>query len=249
MISQAQIKLIQSLDQKKFRKQHQLFVVEGEKMVEELLNSNFNIQHVYAVNEYILPATLKKFSFSNISEAELKKISTLKTPNKVLAVASIPENTINIASNSLIIALDNVQDPGNLGTIIRTACWFGISTLVCSPDTVDAYNPKVIQSTMGAIFKMDIHYTPLDEFLQNSIEANTPIYGTLLTGENMYKCRLNDCGIIVMGNESKGISQEIKKFISHPILIPGYPEGSVNIESLNVGVAAAIVMAEFRRPK
>jgi TrmH family RNA methyltransferase len=246
VLTQSEIKKIRSLEKKKYRKELNLFVVEGEKMVKELLNSNFKVKTIYATQDYQLPENNKEFEYMTISEKNLERISQLKTPNKVLALAQIPHNS-DIIANGLTIALDNIQDPGNMGTIIRTASWFGISSIICSKNTVDIYNSKVIQSTMGGIFKIETTYTDLEEFLIAEQRKGTPVYGTLLDGDNLYSSPLQNNGIIVMGNESKGLSPEIRQLITHPIRIPDYPDGHGAIESLNVGIAAAIVMAEFRR--
>jgi len=246
MLSQNKIKYINSLHQKKYRQLNNCFIVEGEKMVFELLKSNLNTIDLYATADFI--SINKGIVANEITDKELKKISSLKTPNKVIAIAEIPmQDKTLFVQNELILVLDNIQDPGNLGTIIRTANWFGIKSIICSPDTVDAYNSKVIQSTMGAIFRTQIIYTNLPTFLLNAKGNGTLIYGTVLDGTNLHQTELLNHGLVVLGNESKGISDEIKDLIDVKIRIPDFPFGKSGMESLNVGIANAIVLAEFRR--
>lgn len=241
MISKNQIKLIKSLLQKKYRKIHQLFIAEGVKVMQELLNSNYELVEIFTTQELFLNVPKNKLNF--ITEAELKSISALVTPNECLAVFKIPETTEVDATNQLQIALDDIRDPGNLGTIIRLADWFGISSIICSEETVDVYNPKVIQSTMGSIARVKVLYCDLKKYLQ---ETKLPIYGTLLEGKNIYSETLMQPSIIVLGNESNGISAEIQQFITHKITIPrfGFLQQT---ESLNVATATAIVLSEFCR--
>ncbi|MCK9207075.1 MAG: RNA methyltransferase [Salinivirgaceae bacterium] len=251
MISSNQVKFIKSLEHKKYRKIHQSFVVEGEKMVLELLNSPFEVTQIFAtkpfLNHYSGNLT-KGTNLVEVTDQELKKISTQQTPNQVLAIAKLPqEGPLNLSDGNLFLALDNVQDPGNLGTIIRTAAWFGIRRLFCSPDTVDAFNPKVIQSTMGSIFRVHLHYSELIPILEQAHRAGFTTLGTLLTGTDMYEHPLPPKAIIVMGNESKGISPDIQRILDQKIKIPSFPENAQEVESLNVAVATALVCAEFRR--
>ncbi len=251
MLSKNKIKLIRSLDQKKHRKEHNLFIVEGEKMVNELLTSSLSIREIYATRVYYEKIIKKQsLEINQVTEKELGQISQLKTPNQTLALVEIPNISTNECNTQkgLYLVLDNVQDPGNLGTIIRTANWFGVSTIFCSPDTVDAYNSKVVQATMGAIFTTQVVYTDLTEIFKNAKKHYTPIYGTSLKGENLYKKTLSENALIVMGNESKGISENTYLHIDEKILIPTFVEENVNvIESLNVGIATSIVLSEFRR--
>jgi TrmH family RNA methyltransferase len=216
------------------------------------MGSNFKTMEVYALKDFILQHTTffnGNFSVNEISEKELHKISTLKTPNQAVAIVEIPNYPIDDFSfDSLSLVLDNIQDPGNLGTIIRTANWYGVEYIFCSTDTVDAYNSKVIQSTMGAIFRTKVIYGDLLPILSKAKTHHQAIYGTLLDGHSIYNSKLTNNGLIVLGNESKGISQPIQKLIDHKIRIPNFPENSTAMESLNVGVANAIVLAEFRRP-
>lgn len=252
MLTNNKIKLIKSLDRKKSRTESGCFVVEGEKMVRELLQSRFETIEVFAVQSYIdeLPAALKRNAeFTAVGEHDLERISFLKTPNKAVALAKLPDNE-QIATpdlNGLNIALDNIQDPGNLGTIVRTAAWFGIKNVFCSSDTVDVYNPKVVQSTMGAIFKVNVVYCDLAELAATARKTNVQLFGTRLDGENLYATNLPKNAIVVMGNESKGLSAEISALMDSNLKIPSYAPPTADMESLNVSVATAIVCAEFRR--
>ncbi|MBR3566879.1 MAG: RNA methyltransferase [Salinivirgaceae bacterium] len=252
MLTNNKIKLIKSLDRKKSRTESGCFLVEGEKMVRELLQSRFETVEVFAVQHYIdeLPATLKrKAEITAVSERDLERISFLKTPNKAVALVRLPNShTAPLPDlNGLNIALDNVQDPGNLGTIVRTAAWFGIKNVFCSPDTVDVYNPKVIQSTMGAIFKVNVTYCDLATLAATAHKANVSLFGTRLDGESIYAPSLPKNAIVVMGNESKGLSAEISALTDSNLKIPSYAPPTADMESLNVAVATAIVCAEFRR--
>jgi TrmH family RNA methyltransferase len=252
MLTNNKIKLIKSLDRKKSRTESGCFVVEGEKMVRELLQSRFETIEVFAVQSYIdeLPAVLKRNAeFTAVGERDLERISFMKTPNKAVALAKLPDSE-QIATpdlNGLNIALDNIQDPGNLGTIVRTAAWFGIKNVFCSSDTVDVYNPKVVQSTMGAIFKVNVVYCDLAELAATARKANVQLFGTRLDGENLYATNLPKNAIVVMGNESKGLSAEISALMDSNLKIPSYAPPTADMESLNVSVATAIVCAEFRR--
>ena len=240
MISKNQIKLITSLTQKKYRKQHQLFLAEGEKVIDEILNSSFELEHVYCTQDIFNNVESTKKSI--IGESDLKKITALNTPNNCLAVFKIPVEQ-KIDSTGLTVILDDIKDPGNLGTIIRLCDWFGVSQIVCSLQSVDIYNPKVVQATMGSITRVAVFYTDLEEYLNNS---NAKIYGTFMEGENIYKTSLPTNGIVVFGNEANGISKTIEKFITDKIAIPRF--GNLqSTESLNVATAAAIVISEFKR--
>ncbi len=250
MLSKNQIKLIVSLQKKKFRDKHQLFVAEGEKLVTDLLDAGMHAAFLIHTPEW-----RSAISNNNVdleitdSPAQIKKISCLKTPPQVIAVFKIPNTRISpeTVKNSLSLLLDDVQDPGNLGTIIRIADWFGISQIFCSPNTVDVYNPKVIQATMGAIARVNIIYTPLLPLIEEYQHSDFPVYGTFLDGENIYQSQLQNKGFIVMGNEGKGVSDAIARQVSHRLFIPNYPAGQATSESLNVAVAAAVVCSEFRR--
>ena len=247
-ISKAQVKLVKSLQIKKYRNELGLFVAEGDKCVSELTKA-FELVHLYREGE-------------NATRTEIEQMSGLRMPQGVIGVfKKQPLNTQTLKpSNDLTIALDGIQDPGNLGTIIRTCDWFGVHDIFCSLDTADCYNPKVVQATMGALARVRVHYVDLPKWLS---EQSCPIIGTLLEGKDMYESlstfdfRLST--IVVMGNEGNGISQEVRKIITHPIRIPSYPKNGASehsgksieapevIESLNVSIATAIVLAEFRR--
>ncbi|WP_394759032.1 TrmH family RNA methyltransferase [Flavobacterium sp.] len=240
MVSKNQIKLITSLVQKKYRKQHELFFAEGTKVIEELLHSNFQLEHLYHTKPMFYEVS--EIQKTLISDSDLKKISALTTANDCLAVFKIPQEK-KIESNGLIIALDDIRDPGNLGTIIRLCDWFGISQIVCSEQTVDIYNPKVVQATMGSIARVTISYLDLESYLN---DVKTEIFGTFMDGENIYKKHLPQEGIIVLGNEANGISKSIEEKITQKITIPRF--GNLQLtESLNVATATAIVLSEFRR--
>jgi TrmH family RNA methyltransferase len=240
MVSKNQIKLITSLQQKKYRKQEQLFFAEGVKVVQELLHSNFELQDLFTTKQDFL--TVPKDKVHAISEAELKKISALTTPNTCLAVFKIPKAK-EMVEKGLIVALDDVRDPGNLGTIIRLCDWFGIETLFCSEESVDIYNPKVVQATMGSISRVNVVYGNLETFLS---QTKLPVFGTFMDGKNIYQEKLPKEGIIVMGNEANGISSSVEKLVSDRIAIPRFGNLQVT-ESLNVATATAIILSEFKR--
>lgn len=240
MITKNQIKLISSLHQKKHRLMHNLFFAEGVKVIQELLDSNFELEHLY-ITEVIFEdiETSKK---TIISDSDLKKISALATPNNCLAVFRIP-TTKPISEEGLILMLDDIRDPGNLGTIIRLCDWFGINQLICSKETVDVYNPKVVQATMGSISRVAISYIDLNDFI---IQTKLPVFGTFMDGAIIYKEKLPTEGIIVMGNEANGISKVLENQIKNRLSIPRF--GNLQqTESLNVATATAIVLSEFRR--
>lgn len=230
-ISKAQIKLVRSLQQKKYRDELGLFVAEGAKCVDELRKS-FELVHLYREGE-------------NATRTEIEQMSGLRTPQGVVGVfKKRPIEDCRLKIEDLILALDGIQDPGNLGTIIRTCDWFGVHDIVCSLDTADCYNSKVVQATMGALARVRVHYVDLPAWLQ---EQSCPIIGTLLEGKDMYENPLPKEGIIVMGNEGNGISAAVRQLVSHPVRIPSYPKNAETSESLNVSIATAIVLAEFRR--
>ncbi len=250
MLSKSKIKFINSLKIKKYRQINRLFTAEGRKLVLELLDSAFLVKTVVALKSYIesVPEELLKNAGEVIavSESELEKISSLTAPQNVLAVAEMPDRKIEDAEikNDLSLALDDIRDPGNLGTVIRTADWFGIKNVFCSQTCVDVYNPKVVQSTMGAITRVKVHYTELTQLLNKwSAESDYEIYGSFLKGENIYGAALTNRGMIVMGNESRGISETLIPYISRSLCIPHRGRS----ESLNVSAAAAVICSEFRR--
>lgn len=245
-LSKNKIKYIQSLKDKKYRIEHNTFVAEGYKIVSELLLS-MRCQFLVSTPDF-----LSSIDISNIEEVieitdeDLSRVSFLKTPQKVLGIFYQPTYSTDIDwNNELILALDGVQDPGNMGTIVRLADWYGIKHIFCSLDTADIYNPKTTQATMGAIARVNIHYVNLENFLVE--HQSIPIYGTLLDGENMYEQKVTQNGIIVMGNEGKGIRSNIERLINKKLFIPNYPIDKQSSESLNVAIATAIVCAEFRR--
>ncbi len=240
MVSKNQIKLITSLQQKKYRATHGLFIAEGFKVIQELLQSNFELHHLFQTEALFdaVPRELK----SLISPAELSKISALATANNCLAIFRIPK--VNpIKERGLIVALDDIRDPGNLGTILRMCDWFGVDQLVCSKETVDLYNPKVVQATMGSISRVKVSYVNLLQWLT---QAKLPVYGAVMTGKNIYKEKFPKEAIIVLGNEANGISPEIEEVIMNRITIPRFGKLQ-QTESLNVAAAAAIVLSEFCR--
>ena len=249
MLSKAKVKYTHSLELKKFRNEYNAFVAEGEKNVSELLPA-FECELLVATKEWIQehPGIHAKEVLAAETE-EIRKISFLKTPQKVVAILSKKEyklTSINPEKN-LVLALDGIQDPGNLGTIIRLADWFGIEHIICSTDTADAFSPKTVQATMGALARVQVHYTELESFLSSQRQKGTPIYGTFLNGDNLYEKDLTPNGIIVMGNEGNGIRPQINAIIKDRLFIPNYPKCRKTSESLNVAVATAVICAEFRR--
>ncbi len=249
MISKAKIKLIHSLETKKQRQANGLFVAEGNKLVADLLPA-FDCEYLLAKPSWM--ATQGDIHAQELIVAEdedIRKASFLKNPQDVLALFKLPSPEIQDidASSNLVLVLDGIQDPGNLGTIIRLADWFGIEHIVCSTDTADAFSPKTVQATMGALARVQVHYTILEEFMQKQHRLEIPIYGTFLDGDDLYTQPLSRSGILVMGNEGNGIRPEIEKFITRKLYIPSFPPGCATSESLNVAIATAIVCAEFRR--
>ena len=244
LISNNEIKKVKALQQKKFRDETGLFAVEGEKMVEEALRSPFHVEAVYRRDE--------------IGEEAMKRISALASPSPVLAVVRKPSDIVledisdvEIPGKGLFLGLDTIRDPGNLGTILRIADWFGIDAVYAAKDTVDVFNPKVVQATMGAVFRVRMHYVDLPALSERMLEKDGRIYGTFLDGRNMYSRDL-DTGLlkpvmIVIGNESEGISDRMASLVSDRLYIPPYPAGDPGSESLNAAVATAVTVAEFRR--
>ncbi len=238
-LSKSQLKLITSLQQKKYRNKHNLFIAEGTKVVNEFLNSNFKLSQLFCVNDSLYG------SYSNVSlitTNDLKKISNLKTPYNVLALFEIPEEQL-LKEEGLIVVLDEINDPGNLGTIIRLCDWFGVNRLICSKNTVDCYNSKVVQATMGSLNRVAVNYTDIFYFLKKS---NLPKFAADMKGENVYKTNLPANAILVMGNEANGIRKETFDLITSTISIPRFGEQQ-ETESLNVATATAILLSEFRR--
>ena len=238
-LSKNQLKLITSLQQKKYRLKHNLFVAEGTKVVEEFLKSNFEVVQLFCIDASIYENVT---NYILISENELQKISTLSSPNNVIAIFKIPVAE-NFKDEGLILVLDGINDPGNFGTIIRLCDWFGIKKLICSENTVDCYNSKVVQSSMGSLTRVSIIYTNIENFINNT---DLPVFVTLMEGENIYKMDLPKQAVVVMGNEANGISETILNLKNIPISIPRF--GNLQqTESLNVATATAIILSEFKR--
>lgn len=254
MITKSQITHIKSLKEKNNRTQLSLFVAEGEKMFQEICESTFFIKQLFFVKNNLSTDCLQKINslfgkkieeVFELSPSEMERLTNLKTATPILMSVEIPHHDFCYREGSLVLALDNVQDPGNLGTIIRIADWFGIEDILCSPTSADVYNSKVVQATMGAITRVKVHYKPLKETLET---ISAPIYGTFLNGENLYTKNLSmKSGVIVMGNEGNGISSEISAMVTERLFIPPYPIGAQTSESLNVAVATSIICSEFRR--
>lgn len=255
MVNKTLRNYIISLQKKKTREEHRVFVIEGDKLIKEFLRSDFTIVTLIAKPEFIssLPAELsvKAGDIIAVSYDELKKMSSMVTPHNALAVVKMPDLRFSPSRifRTLSLALDTIQDPGNLGTIIRAAAWFGIRNIICTENSVDVYNPKVIQATMGALINVKIHYTALDDFLQKARDSNIPVYGSFLDGTEIYRQSHGKKGIILLGNESKGISAYLHRFVSDRIVIPAISASPAGIESLNVGMAASIILYEFTRDK
>lgn len=249
MISKNKIKYIRSLELKKNRNKEGKFVAEGFKVVDDLLALQ-PADLIVATQEWLHGKHLAdQTEVIEVTEEELKKVSFLQHPQQVLAVfRQDTSGDYSINTNELSLALDGVQDPGNLGTIIRIADWFGITHIYCSQDTADVYNPKVVQATMGSIARVKVEYGNLLALVE-SLPADVPVYGTLLDGDNIYQQQLENRGLIVMGNEGKGISPALAKKVNRRLLIPNFPEGRATADSLNVAIATAITCSEFRRTK
>ncbi len=250
MLSKNKIKLIRSLSLKKFRDIEKLFVAEGKKLVLDLIDAGMQ-----PIELYCTPAGSKllhgrkKIQVIQISEEEITKISNLKSPPEMIALFEIDKKDPDWRdmATDISLVLDNVQDPGNLGTIVRLADWFGIRQIFCSPGSADLYNPKAVQSTMGALARVSIIYLPLDDLFEKAAQLSLPVYGTFMEGENIFQASLTTNGLIVMGNEGNGISSAYHTFINRKLTIPSFPAGATTAESLNVSVATAIACAEFRR--
>ncbi|MEX0995511.1 MAG: RNA methyltransferase [Flavobacteriaceae bacterium] len=239
MISKSQIKLITSLQQKKYRITHDLFFVEGTKVIQEFYRAGWKLFALFSTEKLdFVPES--KITF--ISEIELKKISALKTPNKALAVFFLPDKK-PIEKFNFSVALDGIRDPGNLGTIIRLCDWFGIKSLLCSRDTADCFNPKVIQASMGSLARVEVHYLDLENYFEQN---QLPVFGAFMEGDNVYREKLPRQAILLMGNEGKGISLELEKYLSKKISIPQFGNER-QTESLNVAMATSILLSEFHR--
>ncbi|MBO7286419.1 MAG: RNA methyltransferase [Alistipes sp.] len=246
-MTKAEIQFVRSLADKRMRDSEGLFIAEGDKLVEEIIASGLNIRNLYTTNKGLglRGATL-------IERSEMERISQLKSANTTLAVVEQPHYKLDERAlrDTLILALDGVQNPGNMGTIIRLADWFGIKDVLCSTECADCYNPKVVQATMGAILRVRVHYVDdLAKLLNRLNSSGMPIYGTLLDGQNIYTKQLSTNGVIVMGNEGRGLSDACRASVSDRLFIPPYPIDTPTSESLNVAMATGIVLAEFRRPR
>jgi TrmH family RNA methyltransferase len=253
MLSKNRLRFIISLQKKKIRDEQKLYVVEGDKLVKEFLKSDQKVRSLIAKPEFIgsIPADHMAGirEVEPVSYNELKQISSLKTPHNAIALIEMPvieTKPVQIV-RELCVALDFIQDPGNMGTIIRAASWFGIKNIVCSPDCVDLYNPKVIQATMGAILNVMVHYYDIRKFLEIARQKKIPVYGATIEGNSIYDEVLGTKGIILLGNESKGISEELLPYVTSRLMIPKFTDATYGIDSLNVGMAASIVLSEFRR--
>ncbi len=246
-MTKREIQLVRSLADKRARDQEHLFVAEGFKLVEEILGSALSIRRIYTTRADIHGANVE-----HVERSDMERISMLKSPSDTLAVVEQPHYNFSIddIATRLTIALDGVQNPGNLGTIIRLADWFGVEDVICSKECADIYNPKVVQATMGALLRVRVHYVDnLSKVLHSAASSGIPIYGTLLDGNNIYSEKLTTRGVIVMGNEGRGLSDECRNRLTHKLFIPPYPMGRSTSESLNVAMATGIILAEFRRPK
>ncbi len=239
-LSKNQLKVITSLSQKKYRQKYQLFMAEGVKVVNELLKSSFEVDTLFAEADF--KTTLSEDKIVRISEKELQKISNLKSPNKVLGLFKIPAEK-PLQNTGLIIALDAINDPGNLGTIIRLCDWFGVTELICSKDTVDCYNAKVVQASMGSLTRVSVNYVDLASYL---ISTESPTFIADMDGENVYQVKLPQEATLIMGNEANGVSDRIKSLVNNKISIPRFGEIQ-KTESLNVATATAILLSEFKK--
>lgn len=249
MLSKNKTKFIHSLQRKKNRDSNMLFIAEGEKTITELFNANYHFHSIFATAELIQQFKNVSCIVEEVTTTELAKVSTLKSTPQILAVCHQKKSEIKYdeISNELSLVLDDIQDPGNLGTIIRLASWFGIKNIICSHHTTDCYSPKTIQATMGAIAHVSIHYVDLEVFLAHQTIQSINRYGAFLEGENIYTSNLNHhSALIILGNEGKGISKNIEQLVSHKLLIPSF-NNEKRVESLNVSMAAAVICSEFKR--
>jgi len=243
-MTKADIQLVRALADKRGRTEHGLFVAEGEKLIGELRTSHLGVRKIFALEGLFSGPEVEV-----VGTKEMERLSLLKTASNSLALVEIPHYGLDMRAlaGRLTLALDDVQNPGNLGTIVRLADWFGIGHVVCSPGTADCFNPKVVQATMGAITRVKVHYTDLAAFLGSVAERNRPVYGTFLEGENLYDAPLAETGVVVMGNEGRGVTPEVARMVTRRLFIPPYPADRRGSESLNVAIATAVVCGEFRR--
>ena len=243
-MTKAEIQLVRSLADKRGRAEHGLFLAEGEKLIGELRASHLRVRRIYALEGIFAGEEVEV-----VTPRDMERLSQLKTPSNSLALVEIPHYRLKTADlrGQLTLALDEVQNPGNVGTIIRLADWFGIRDILCSEGTADCFNPKVVQATMGAILRVRVHYTPLAPLLAEAAAGGIPVYGTFLEGENIYTEELSPTGIVVMGNEGRGVTEAVARSVTRKLFIPPWPAGRRGSESLNVAMATGIVCAEFRR--
>ena len=243
-MTKADIQLVRSLNDKRGRDEHGLFVAEGEKLISEIRASHLKVRKIFALEGIFAGDEVEV-----VSSKDMERLSLLKSPSKALALVEIPRHKLRreALQEGLVLALDEVQNPGNLGTIIRLADWFGITDILCSKDSADCFNPKVVQATMGAILRVKVHYTDLKATLSEAASAGVPIYGTFLEGDDLYSTELTPHGVVVMGNEGRGISEAVGSCVTHKLFIPPYPATRPTSESLNVAMATGIICAEFRR--
>lgn len=243
-MTKAEILLVRALADKRARTEYGLFVAEGEKLIGELRASQLRVQKIYAME-----GAFQGPDVEIVSGKEMERLSLLKTPGRSLALVEIPQHTLDprALAGQLTLALDDIQNPGNLGTIIRLADWFGIRDIVCSQASADCFNPKVVQATMGAILRVRVHYTDLPRLLNDAAARHLPVYGTFLEGENIYTTPLSPSGIVVMGNEGRGVTPEVARALTRKLFIPPYPADRQGSESLNVAMATGIICSEFRR--
>lgn len=252
MLSKKDIQFVNSLKQKKYREKEQMFIAEGVKIVSELMQSPITIEKVFATAAFLESNNISQnLNCTEVKTNELERLSALTTPNVVLAVCRIPNNQFqkSMLTGKITLALEDIKDPGNLGTIIRIADWFGIENIICSKETVDAFNPKVVQATMGSIARINLFYMDLKELFSNK-PPNMPVYGALLEGNNLYSQSLKQEGLIVIGNESKGISKDTQSYLTNKINIPSFSHfknSNGEAESLNAAIATAVICSEFRR--
>jgi len=245
MLSKSQISLLKSLQLKKSRAENGVFLVEGYKSVSEFINSSYHVETVFYSPSFAskLPKISNKINFQEISAPDLEKISSLKTPQEVIGLVKIPKTVTlehSLLRQKFSLVLDGVQDPGNMGTIIRTADWFGIEHIICSEDTVDVYNPKVVQATMGSLARVNVHYTQLTDVINR---LKLPVFGALLNGQNIYNTNFGTEGLVIMGNEGNGIRPQLQQLITAAVTIPRVGKA----ESLNVAMATTIFCSEIRR--
>ena len=243
-MTKAEIQLVRSLADKRGRAEHGLFLAEGEKLIGELRASHLRVRRIYALEGIFAGEEVE-----TVAPRDMERLSQLKTPSNSLALVEIPHYRLKTADlrGQLTLALDEVQNPGNVGTIIRLADWFGIRDILCSEGTADCFNPKVVQATMGAILRVRVHYTPLAPLLAEAAAGGIPVYGTFLEGENIYAGELSPTGIVVMGNEGRGVTEAVARSVTRKLFIPPWPADRRGSESLNVAMATGIVCAEFRR--